>query len=72
MKPPKTVKQFLLFLQVGSWYHRFVKRFAVVATPFPILTKKTPTWKWEEDIQETAFKFLKTKLTTALVLKQFN
>lgn len=69
MKPPSNVKHLLTFLQMCSWYRRFVQNFAKVTEPLSRLTKKNVEWKWETE-QQTAFNRLRELLVNAPILAQ--
>ena len=64
---PKNVRQVRQFIGLASWYRRFIKDFATLATPLTALTKKKAAWAWGEN-EQRAFDALKTTLTTAPVL----
>lgn len=66
---PLNVKHLQSFLQTCSWYRRFVPNFSSVAKPLTDLTKKGTMWTWARE-QQTAFEELKTRLTTAPILRQ--
>ena len=53
---------------MGS-YRYFVPNYLKIARPLLELTKKAMPWHWEER-QKKAFKELKTRMCTALVLSQ--
>lgn len=63
---PKTIKHIRQFLDVASWYHRFIQDFATIATPLIVLTRKNAKWKWRPD--EHTFQKLKNTLIIAPVL----
>lgn len=69
LPPPKTLKHLVSFLQMCSWYRRFIKNFAKVAEPLTRLTKKNAKWDWTED-QQNAYHELKSRLTSAPILSQ--
>lgn len=69
MLPPRNLKHLLSFVQMCSWYRRFIPNFASVAEPLTRLTKKNATWKWEED-QINAFAKLRESLASSPVLAQ--
>ncbi|GFS83858.1 hypothetical protein TNCV_2363031 [Trichonephila clavipes] len=52
--PPKNVKQLQSFLQICSWYRKFIANFSEIARPLSNLTKKKAFWKWSEE-EENAF-----------------
>ncbi|MCO5592713.1 hypothetical protein L7F22_046716 [Adiantum nelumboides] len=55
------------FLRLCSYYRKFIRFFAKIATPLHDLTRKTVVFHFGER-QQQAFKFLKEKLTTEPVL----
>lgn len=67
---PKCVKDIRSFIGMASFYRKFIKDFALLATPLTELTKKSTIFKWEEK-QEEAFNELKEKLCKEPVLKHF-
>lgn len=69
MKPPTNVKQLMGFFQTCSWFRRFIPDFAAISQPLSLLTRKNVAWKWNPE-QEEAFIQLKTKLSTAPILRQ--
>ena len=69
MTAPTNVKHLLSFLQMCSWYRRFIPGFAKVAEPLTRLTKKQAKWLWEDE-QEGAYNKLKELLTTSPILVQ--
>ncbi|KAG6438864.1 hypothetical protein O3G_MSEX000284, partial [Manduca sexta] len=66
---PKNLKHLMTFLQTCSWYRRFIPSFAKISEPLSRLTRKNQQWTWSAE-QENAFQELKTRLTTAPVLRQ--
>jgi transposase InsO family protein len=64
---PKTVREVRSFLGLASYYRRFVKNFAEIASPLHDLTKKNKPFHWTE-ICQIAFDRLKTVLTEAPVM----
>ncbi len=57
------------FLGLASYYRKFIKNFAKIATPLTNLLKKsTGTYEWDGTCDE-AFEALKCILVKALVLK---
>ena len=64
---PTCVTQVRQFLGLTSYYRRFIKGFAEVASPLHSLTKKNVEFVWNRECQ-LAFDLLKQKLTTAPVL----
>jgi hypothetical protein len=68
-EPPKSVPALRSFLGLASYYCKFIKNFAKIATPFTNLLKKSAvTYDWEEACDE-AFGTLKGILVKAPVLK---
>jgi hypothetical protein len=68
-EPPKSVPALRSFLRLASYYCKFIKNFAKIATPLTNLLKKsTITYDWEETCDE-AFETLKGILVKAPVLK---
>ncbi|GFV36626.1 retrovirus-related Pol polyprotein from transposon opus [Trichonephila clavipes] len=67
--PPKNVKELQSFLQICSWFRRYIQDFAKISRPLSYLTKKKVKWQWGFD-QQNAFQTLKNSLTTPPVLKQ--
>jgi hypothetical protein len=68
-EPPKSVPALRSFLGLASYYRKFIKNFAKIATPLMNLLKKSiVTYEWEEACGE-AFETLKGILVKALVLK---
>ncbi|KAL0821643.1 hypothetical protein ABMA28_005084 [Loxostege sticticalis] len=66
---PKNVKHLLSFLQMCSWYRRFILNFAKKSEPLTRLTKKNARWHWTNEQQES-FESLKADLVSAPVLAQ--
>ena len=64
---PKCVKEVRSFLGLASYYRKFVKGFAEVASPLHALTEKSREFLWTDACQE-AFEELKHRLQTAPVL----
>lgn len=65
---PTNSKQLVSFLQMCSWYRRFIPEFARISKPLSTLTKKGTPWKWSED-EDAVFEQLKEALTKAPVLQ---
>ena len=59
------------FLGLCGYYRYFIPHFSQIAQPLLELTRKTEAWHWNEP-QHKAFEELKSKMCTALVLKQPN
>ena len=64
---PNSVTQVRQFLGLTSYYRRFIKSFAEVASPLHSLTKKNAEFVWSKECQR-AFDLFKQKLTTTPVL----
>ncbi|KAL8149186.1 hypothetical protein AgCh_006264 [Apium graveolens] len=64
---PKTPTEFRSFLGLVSYYRRFVKDFAKIATPLTKLTRKNERFVWTEKCEES-FQELKKRLVTTPVL----
>ncbi len=68
-EPPKSIPALRSFLELTSYYRKFIKKFAKIATPFTNLSKKfTIIYKWEEACDK-AFEALKGILVKVSVLK---
>jgi hypothetical protein len=66
-KPPTTVSEIQSFLELASYYRRFIPNFSKIAKPITVLLKKGNKYVWSEACDE-AFKHLKKLLTTSPVL----
>ena len=55
------------FLELASFYQRFIKDYTKVARPLHDLTKKETLFQWEES-QQVAFDMLKLHFTTVPIL----
>ena len=64
---PRNLREVRSFLGLCSYYRRFVKNFAEIASPLHALSKKGAVFRWSSDCQE-AFRRLKDALTSAPVL----
>lgn len=64
---PKTVKQLKSFLGMASYYRKFIRSYAKIATPLTSLLKKDVKFEWSEKCQDS-FNTLKKALTSAPVL----
>ena len=64
---PTDVKTLRSFLELASYYRRFVSRFAAIASPMHLLTKKDAPFVWTEQCQ-LAFEKIKKLLISAPVL----
>ncbi len=68
-EPPRLVLALRSFLGLASYYRKFIKNFAKIATPLTNLLKKSSrTYEWDEVCNE-AFETLKGILEKAPVLK---
>ncbi|WMV38300.1 hypothetical protein MTR67_031685, partial [Solanum verrucosum] len=64
---PNSMTEVSSFVGLASYYRRFVKNFASIATHLTNLTKKEIPFEWTEKYEES-FQKLKTLLTTAPIL----
>ena len=64
---PECVRDLRSFIGLCSYYRRFVRCFAEVATPLHALTGKYARFEWSEECQ-LAFEKLKEALTTSSIL----
>ena len=64
---PSVVKEVRSFLDLASYYCKFIWGFSELANPLTNLTKRGIEWNWESE-EKTAFLKLKTAKTTAPVL----
>ncbi|WMV25470.1 hypothetical protein MTR67_018855 [Solanum verrucosum] len=64
---PSFVNKVKCFVGLTSYYHRFVKNFASIATHLTNLTKKEIPFEWTEKCEDS-FQKLKTLLTTSHIL----
>ncbi|KAJ8723813.1 hypothetical protein PYW07_007793 [Mythimna separata] len=69
MAAPVNVKHLISFLQMCSWYRRFIPNFAKITEPLTRLMKKNAEWTWKDE-QQKAFEELRKLLITAPVLMQ--
>jgi hypothetical protein len=68
-EPPRSVSALRSFLGFTSYYRKFIKNFAKIATPLTNLLKKSSgTYEWDEVCNE-AFETLKAIFVKAPVLK---
>jgi hypothetical protein len=68
-EPPRAILTLKSFLGLASYYRKFIKNFAKIATPLTNLLKKSSrTYEWDEICNE-AFETLKGILVKAPVLK---
>jgi hypothetical protein len=65
--PPADVTDLRRFLGMTSYYRRFIKDYAKIASPLNALITKNTLYKWSDECT-LAFNTLKEKLTTAHVL----
>ncbi|KAI2655839.1 Transposon Tf2-6 polyprotein [Labeo rohita] len=66
---PRTIRELQRFLGFANFYRRFIRNFSLVAAPLTDMTKKGPTvLKWTPQ-GEQAFTDLKTRFTTAPILR---
>ena len=66
---PRTTKELQRFLGFSNFYRRFIRNFSSVAAPLTSLLKGSPRhFTWTPEAEE-AFKVLKTKFTSAPLLK---
>ncbi|MEL6462700.1 MAG: RNase H-like domain-containing protein, partial [Cyanobacteria bacterium J06621_15] len=66
-KQPKNLKNLRSFLGLSGFYRRYIKDYARIAAPLTDLLKKDVKFEWKNE-QESAFRKLKSALTTAPVL----
>ena len=64
---PTSVTGVRQFLGLASYYRRFIRNFARIASPLHSLTRKSAEFQWTDECQ-SAFDHLKDKLTTAPIL----
>ena len=64
---PTDVTEVRQFLELASYYRRYVKNFEDIAAPLLHLTQKAVEFNWEENCQQS-FQVLKDALTQAPVL----
>ena len=62
-----TISDIQRFLELASYYRRFVKNYATIASPLHKLTERGRQFNWTSDCT-TAFASLKQKLTNAPIL----
>ena len=65
---PTNLKELRSFIGFCNFYHMFIANFSQIAHPLHLLTKKDQEYVWEE-AQQQAFKELKDRLTSSLVLQ---
>ena len=72
MKPPTDVSSLRAFLGSVQFYAKFLPtNLATISSPLYRLTKKSVTWKWEDE-QQKAFSKLKDLLSSENVLVHFD
>ena len=64
---PAGTKELEQFLEMCSYYRRFVKYFAKIAAPLHRLSEKGKEWLWTDECEQ-AFSMLKHQLITAPIL----
>jgi len=64
---PTSVKEMQQFLGLASYYRRFIKNFATIASPLQKLTEKNSNFYWTSQCQEV-FDCLKQRLVSAPIL----
>ena len=64
---PANLSELRSFLGLANYFRRFIHAFSTIARPLHMLTRKDAVWHWGASCQ-TAFEFLKEKLTAAPVL----
>ena len=64
---PTTPKEVCSFIGLCSYYRRFVKNFAKIASPLNQLLKKDSKFKWTEECEQS-FNQLKERLTSTPIL----
>jgi hypothetical protein len=69
MELPTSVSEVQSFLELASYYQRFMPNFSKIVKPVTELLKKGSKYVWSDACDE-AFKHLKKLLTTSLVLAQ--
>ena len=68
---PETVRDVRSFIGLCSYYRKFVKDFATIATPLHRLMEKEVCFEWDDESQE-AFEKLKLALTSPPILAMPN
>jgi hypothetical protein len=68
MKRPESVTEVRSFLELCSYYRKFMKDFSKIAKPLFNLVKKDNKFEWGKEQQE-AFDILRTKLTEKPILE---
>ena len=67
-RTPQTVHDIRSFLELASYYRRFVKGFSQIARPLTDLTKAKVSWKWSR-VEEESFVKLKATLASSPILR---
>ena len=67
MYPPTTPEQVHVFLQLVSYYRKFIKNFAKITKPLTLLTRQQAKFEWIPEHQE-AFMKLKDSIIQAAIL----
>jgi hypothetical protein len=68
---PENAEQLKISLGLAGYYRRFVPKFSKIAAPLYTLLKGNVKFEWTEE-QELAFRILKQKLLSKLVLQYPN
>ncbi|OAE29022.1 hypothetical protein AXG93_2683s1000 [Marchantia polymorpha subsp. ruderalis] len=68
LEPPTNLRELRAFLGHVGYYRRFIHMYAILAADLTKLLKKDEPYEWGEK-QQLAFEALKSKLTTAPVLR---
>ena len=68
---PSNAKELKQFLGLASYYRRFVRGFAKIASPLHHLSEKKKAWAWTDECEQ-AFKLLKHHLISAPILRLTN
>lgn len=71
IKSPINKKELQIFLGMVNYLRQFVPNIANIASPLNSLLKKNVDWIWTV-VHETAFNNIKTKISKAPVLQNFN
>ena len=71
MDHPRNRKELRRFLGMCSYYRKFIKNFADIASPLNMLNKDHVEFHWQSDQQE-AFEILKCRLISPVLLKHPN
>ena len=67
MLPPTCVRKVKCFIDMCTYYRRFIPNFSAVVRPLIKVTKKFPKFEWNKESQ-ASLDFLKETLTTVPVL----